>query len=53
MDPKVRMTKQGIRDLNFYGSRKKPLDPNGSEVAQTGDGRPVPKGPETQPEKPR
>jgi len=22
-DPKVRLTKQGLRDLNFYGSRKK------------------------------
>ena len=26
MDPVVRMTKQGIRDLNFYGPRKKRLE---------------------------
>ena len=26
MDPVVRMTKQGIRDLNFYGPRKQRLE---------------------------
>ena len=28
MDTKIRSTKQGLRDLNFYGSRKKLAEAN-------------------------
>jgi hypothetical protein len=35
MDTKTRMTKQGLRDLNFYGSRKKATEAGAADPLST------------------
>ena len=44
MDTKTRMTKQGLRDLNFYGSRKKATEPGAVDplsIAESGTPAPA------------
>ena len=36
MDTTLKMTKQGIRDLNSYGPRPKPVAAEGAALAETG-----------------
>ena len=39
MDTKTRTTKQGLRDLNFYGSRKKLAEDAAAIAGPEGDAR--------------
>ena len=43
MTTKARTTRQGIRDLNFYGSRKKEVEPGAvGPLSGTDSGTPAP-----------